>query len=91
MKLDPQSDRRQFNFNLSPLRRRLEYFLGKDYPFFIAEPTKEQILEGYKLVKESVGTSDWKFALDTMDELRHRSSPVTVVNELGQILDVVLD
>ena len=71
--------------------KEAEYFLGKDYPFFIAEPTKEQILEGYKLVKESVGTSDWKFALDTMDELRHRSSPVTVVNELGQILDVVLD
>ncbi|WP_454274200.1 hypothetical protein [Roseovarius sp. MBR-154] len=63
-----------------------EFYLGRDYPFLVADHQPATIAEAFARAQGLYATADWHEARDRMRHLRNLSAPAQVARELDVIL-----
>lgn len=64
-----------------------EYFLGQDYPFFVADLSEREVLSMIDYAEDSFGDAIWNDALDRILYLGARTHPKRVAADLAAILN----
>ncbi|WJY21316.1 hypothetical protein QTA57_16380 [Fontisubflavum oceani] len=64
-----------------------EYFLGPDYPFFVADLSEREVLSMVDYAEDSFGDAIWNDALDRILYLGARTHPKRVAADLAAILN----
>ena len=66
-----------------------EFFLGRDYPFLVDQPSESAIIETFRRAQESFGTAEWRRGLAIMRSLRALTSPASIARQFQDLLRAV--